>query len=674
MVTVTINNREIEVPEGITLIQACEMAEVEIPRFCYHERLSIAGNCRMCLVEVVGGPPKPVASCAMPVAGGMKVFTDSPMVKKAREGVMEFLLANHPLDCPICDQGGECDLQDQAYQYGKDNSQYHENKRSVKDKNLGPLVKTEMTRCIQCTRCVRFTTDVAGVSELGAVGRGETMEITSYLEKALTSELSGNIIDLCPVGALTLKPYSFNARSWELQKTQTIDVMDGLGSSIRLDSRGVEIMRILPRLNEEINEEWISDKTRLAYEGLKYQRLDNVYVKNNGKLEKSDFSSAYKIIAQKIKSLKGSEIAAFSGKLSSVDEIFALKKLMEKIGSENYDCRLNGENIDSSDRASFLFNTQIAEIENCDTCLLVGVNPRKDAPVLNARLTKKSLNKNFKIGAIGTDADLTYKYQDLGSDISALEKILDEKSEFGAILAKSQKPILILGADAVSGDNGEQVLNLAKKIAEKYKFIHDSWNGFNFLSKSTGLINGLELGFCGRKTSQIFDEIKNDEIKLTFLLGVDDDIDFEALKNSFAVYIGSHGDNGAKAADIILPSVAYSEKEAIYVNIEGRPQKTSRAIFGPTNAKEDAQIIVEIANICDINLGFKNTKELRKEIVEYGHNLGEFGKIHKAKWQKSGEISSKIDKNAAILAKNYDFYQTNPIARSSPTLVKFSNL
>ncbi len=674
MVTVTINNREIEVPEGITLIQACEMAEVEIPRFCYHERLSIAGNCRMCLVEVVGGPPKPVASCAMPVAGGMKVFTDSPMVKKAREGVMEFLLANHPLDCPICDQGGECDLQDQAYQYGKDNSQYHENKRSVKDKNLGPLVKTEMTRCIQCTRCVRFTTDVAGVSELGAVGRGETMEITSYLEKALTSELSGNIIDLCPVGALTLKPYSFNARSWELQKTQTIDVMDGLGSNIRLDSRGVEIMRILPRLNEEINEEWISDKTRLAYEGLKYQRLDNVYVKNNGKLEKSDFNSAYKIIAQKIKSLKGSEIAAFSGKLSSVDEIFALKKLMEKIGSENYDCRLNGENIDSSDRASFLFNTQIAEIENCDTCLLVGVNPRKDAPVLNARLTKKSLNKNFKIGAIGTDADLTYKYQDLGSDISALEKILDEKSEFGAILAKSQKPILILGADAVSGDNGEQVLNLAKKIAEKYKFIHDSWNGFNFLSKSTGLINGLELGFCGRKTSQIFDEIKNDKIKLTFLLGVDDDIDFEALKNSFVVYIGSHGDNGAKAADIILPSVAYSEKEAIYVNIEGRPQKTSRAIFGPTNAKEDAQIIVEIANICDINLGFKNTKELHKEIVEYSHNLGEFGKIHKAKWQKSGEISSKIDKNAAILAKNYDFYQTNPIARSSPTLAKFSNL
>ena len=674
MVTVTINNREIEVPEGITLIQACEMAEVEIPRFCYHERLSIAGNCRMCLVEVVGGPPKPVASCAMPVAGGMKVFTDSPMVKKAREGVMEFLLANHPLDCPICDQGGECDLQDQAYQYGKDNSQYHENKRSVKDKNLGPLVKTEMTRCIQCTRCVRFTTDVAGVSELGAIGRGETMEITSYLEKALTSELSGNIIDLCPVGALTLKPYSFNARSWELQKTQTIDVMDGLGSNIRLDSRGVEIMRILPRLNEEINEEWISDKTRLAYEGLKYQRLDNVYVKNNGKLEKSDFNSAYKIIAQKIKSLKGSEIAAFSGKLSSVDEIFALKKLMEKIGSENYDCRLNGENIDSSDRASFLFNTQIAEIENCDTCLLVGVNPRKDAPVLNARLTKKSLNKNFKIGAIGTDADLTYKYQDLGSDISALEKILDEKSEFGAILAKSQKPILILGADAVSGDNGEQVLNLAKKIAEKYKFIHDSWNGFNFLSKSTGLINGLELGFCGRKTSQIFDEIKNDKIKLTFLLGVDDDIDFEALKNSFVVYIGSHGDNGAKAADIILPSVAYSEKEAIYVNIEGRPQKTSRAIFGPTNAKEDAQIIVEIANICDINLGFKNTKELHKEIVEYSHNLGEFGKIHKAKWQKSGEISSKIDKNAAILAKNYDFYQTNPIARSSPTLAKFSNL
>jgi NADH-quinone oxidoreductase subunit G len=670
MAVISINNKEIEVPSDITIIQACELADIEIPRFCYHERLEIAGNCRMCLVEVEGGPPKPVASCAMPVVEGMKIHTDTPMVKKAREGVMEFLLANHPLDCPICDQGGECDLQDQAFQYGKGRSDYHENKRAVRDKDIGPLVKTTMTRCIHCTRCVRFSTEIAGTSEMGAVGRGETMEITSYLEKNLQSELSANVIDLCPVGALTSKPYAFTARSWELTKTETIDIMDALGSNIRIDSRGVEIMRILPRLNEEINEEWISDKTRFAYEGLKCQRLDRAYVRKNGKLQKESVKDAIKSVAKKIKSLQGSEIAALSGALSSTFEIYAMKKLMEALKSYNFDCRLNDQSLDSKDSADYLFNSQIAKINDSDACLLIGVNPRKDAPVLNSRITKKSREKNYKIGAIGVDADLTYKYQNLGNDINSLEKILDEKSEFGEILKAAQNPILIIGEDAISGENGQEILNLAKKIAEKYNFT----NNFNFLSKSTGLINGLEIGFNEAKTSEILTKVKSKEIKFVFLLNVDENINFEALKGSFVVYIGSHGDEGAKIADIVLPGLAYSEKEAIYVNLEGRPQKTARAIFGPENAVDDALLIAEIATQCDFDLGFKNLQELEKEIVKNYSNLGKINEISPRNWHKSTEISQKIDKNNKILAKDYDFYQNNAIARASKSLVKCSNI
>ncbi len=673
MTKLTINNLEVEVPVNATIIQACELAGIEIPRFCYHERLSIAGNCRMCLVEVEGGPPKPVASCAMPVSEGMKVHTDTPMVKKAREGVMEFLLANHPLDCPICDQGGECDLQDQAYQYGRDHSEFLENKRAVKDKNLGPLIKTTMTRCIHCTRCVRFTTDVAGIPELGAVGRGENMQITTYLEKSMKSELSGNVIDLCPVGALTSKPYAFKARSWELRKTETIDVMDALGSNIRIDSRGIEIMRILPRINEEINEEWISNKTRFCYDGLKYQRLDAFYAKENQKLQKTNSKTAYQLISQKLKSLKGSEIAALSGKLSSVNEIFALKTLMENLESPNYDCRTNDQKLNSKDRASYLFNSKIAGIEKSDICLLIGANPRKDAAVLNAKITKKSFNKNYKIGAIGVDADLGYDYQNLGEDFLALEKLLDENSEFGKILKNAKNPILILGEDAISNENGAEILNLAKKIAEKYNFIQDDFNGFNFLSKSTGLINGLEVGFDKAKTSEILEKAQNQEIKLIFLLGVDDEIDFEKLQNAFIIYIGSHGDIGAKNADIILPSLAYSEKEAIYVNLEGRPQKTSKAVFGPENTESDSQIIINIAQNSGINLGFKNQDELEDEISKKYQNLTEFDKIKEEKHQKSQDLGKNIDKNAKIQAKNYDFYQDNAIARASRILAKCSN-
>ena len=439
MPIVSINNKEIEVPQGSTIIQACELADVEIPRFCYHERLAIAGNCRMCLVEVEGGPPKPVASCAMPVSNGMKVHTDTPMVKKAREGVMEFLLANHPLDCPICDQGGECDLQDQAYQYGRGTSDYSEHKRSVKDKNMGPLIKTQMTRCIHCTRCVRFVEDVAGTTELGAVFRGESMEITTYLEKSISSELSGNIIDLCPVGALTSKPYAFKSRSWELKKTETIDVMDAVGSNIRIDSRGIEVLRILPRLNEEINEEWISDKTRFCYDGLKYQRLDKPYVKKDGKLQEATFDEAFAEIAKNLNSVSSDEISAFTGSVSSVEDIFSLKILLEKLEVKNFDCRLKNQKLDSKDSASYLFNTTIAGIEEADACLLIGVNPRKDAPILNARIRKRFLTKNLKIASVGISQDLTYDYENLGNELSALEEILDGKSDFAKILKHAEK-------------------------------------------------------------------------------------------------------------------------------------------------------------------------------------------------------------------------------------------
>ena len=673
MTTVTINGKTTTVPEGITIIQACEIADVEVPRFCYHERLAIAGNCRMCLVEVEGMPPKPVASCAMPITEGMKIHTDTPMVKKAREGVMEFLLANHPLDCPICDQGGECDLQDQAYQYGAGKSEYHEHKRSVIDKNMGPLVKTQMTRCIHCTRCVRFVEDVAGTTELGAVNRGEGMEITTYLEKSIKSELSGNIIDLCPVGALTSKPYAFKARSWELKKTETIDVMDAVGSNIRIDSRGVEVMRILPRLNEEINEEWISDKTRFCYDGLRYQRLDKPYAKRDGKLVEVSFEEAADEIAKKVKSLQASEIAALTGQLSASEEIFALKKLLEKLNIKNFDCRLKGEKLNADDRASYLFNTTIAGIESADACLLIGVNPRKDAAILNARIRKRFLSKKLKVASIGCNAELTYDYKNLGDNIEILKDILDGNSEFCAVLQKAEKPMLILGHDIISGADGSLVLAYAKKIAEKFNMIQDGWNGFNFLAKSTGLLNGLELGFVGDSNiAEIEKKAESGIIKMLILHGVDDDLDFEKLKDAFVVYIGSHGDKGAHIADVILPATAYSEKDAIYVNLEGRAQSTTKAAFAPGHAKEDWKIILELAQKLSVDLGFKNLSELRKLMALENEIFANLEKISPTKWIKSGEVSGSFA-SAKLLAKEFDFYLTNPIARASRTLNKCSS-
>ena len=673
MPIVSINRKEYSVPAGITVIQACEIAEIEVPRFCYHERLAIAGNCRMCLVEVEGGAPKPVASCAVPIVDGMKIHTDTPMVKKAREGVMEFLLANHPLDCPICDQAGECDLQDQAYQYGSGKSEYHEHKRAVKDKDLGPLVKTQMTRCIHCTRCVRFVTDVAGVPEMGAVGRGETMEITSYLEKSLTSELSGNIIDLCPVGALTSKPYAFKSRSWELKKTESIDVMDAVCSNIRVDSRGLEVMRILPRLNEEINEEWISDKARFCYDGLKYQRLDKPYVKRGGKLVVADFDEAYANIVEKVKSLSGNQIAALSGPLSSAEEIFALKGLMKKLGSDNIDCRLNGEKINAFDRASYLFNTTIAGIEEADACLLIGVNPRKDAPILNSRIRKRFLSKKLKIAAIGVNADLTYDYDNLGDNALALQNVLDGESRFSRILEQSEKPMLILGSDLLARKDGALILNYAKKIAEKYGLVKGDWNGFNFLAKSTGLVNGLEVGFVPSTATidvkSILYKAESGEIKAVFLHCVDEEIDFTKLRDSFVIYIGSHGDAGAHNADVILPACAFSEKEATYVNLEGRPQMTSRVVFAQGEAVEDWQIILELGQNLGVDLGYKNLIEIRKELAAAYPIFANLDKISKADLVKSENISGQLLEEK-LLAKDYNFYLTNVIARASRTLNK----
>jgi NADH-quinone oxidoreductase subunit G len=672
MAVVTINNKEITVPDGITLIQACEIAGVEIPRFCYHERLAIAGNCRMCLVEVEGGAPKPVASCATPATNGMKVKTDSPMVKKAREGVMEFLLANHPLDCPICDQAGECDLQDQSMAYGRADSRFHEHKRAVKDKNLGPLVATEMTRCIHCTRCVRFMSDVAGAPEMGAVGRGETMEITSYLEKSLTSELSGNIIDLCPVGALTSKPYAFKARSWELTKTESIDVMDAVGSNIRIDSRGLEIMRILPRLNEEINEEWISDKTRFCYDGLKHQRLDQAYIKEDGKFKAVNIYEAYQFIAQNLKDLKGNQIAALSGRLAGVEEIVALRLLMEKLGSQNIDCRETNSKINASDPASYSFNTTIAGIDQADSCLLIGVNPRIAAPIINARIRKRFLTGKLKIAAVGVDYDLTYQYQNLGNEVQNLQDIFDGKSAYSQILENSTNPMLIISEELLRKENGEEILNLAKKIAEKYKMIRDEWNGFNMLHNNAALTGALFSGFTNPNidTATILDKAQKEEIKAVYLLGVDD-IDLSKLEKAFVIYQGSHGEAGVEFANVILPGTTYTEKEATFVNIEGRAQLTSRVVFPPKDALEDWQIINNLAKVLKQDLGFNCINSLRKIMMKTNNIFANYNVIAKHQWVSSKDVKANVDNK--ISTKNDGFYSSNIIARLSRILNSCKN-
>ncbi|HLJ21240.1 MAG TPA: NADH-quinone oxidoreductase subunit NuoG, partial [Stellaceae bacterium] len=546
-----INGTPVEVPAGATVFQACQMAGVEVAHFCYHQRLSIAGNCRMCLVDIEKSP-KPVASCCMPAADGMVVHTESERARKARHGVMEFLLINHPLDCPICDQGGECDLQDEAMAYGFDRGRFLENKRAVEEKNFGPLVSTEMNRCIHCTRCIRFMTEVAGVEELGATSRGEHMEITTYVEKALSSELSANIIDLCPVGALTSKPYAYIARPWELAKTESIDVLDAVGSNIRVDSRGAQVLRVLPRLNEDVNEEWLNDKSRFAADGLSRRRLDRPMVRQSGKLVEVEWRDAFEAIAARLKGVPGTRIAAIAGDLVDAEAMLALKDLMTALGSPNLDCRQDGAALDPSCRAGYLFNTTIAGIDRADLCLLIGTNPRHEAALINARLRKRWLQGKFKIGAIGPALDLTYPVTALGAGPDALDALLSGSHSWVEALKTAKHPMLILGQGALRRRDGAAILGRARKLAETYGFVRDDWNGFNVLHTAAARVGGLDLGFVpgerGRDLRGILEGAGRAEIAVVYLLGADE-IDTSKLGSAFVIYQGHHGDAGARRAD-----------------------------------------------------------------------------------------------------------------------------
>jgi len=685
MAQIKVDGTLVEVPDYYTLMQAAEAAGAEIPRFCYHERLSVAGNCRMCLVEVKGGPPKPQASCAMsvkdlrpgPNGEPPEMFTNTPMVKKAREGVMEFLLVNHPLDCPICDQGGECDLQDQAMAYGVDKSRYSENKRAVEDKYLGPLVKTVMNRCIHCTRCVRFTTEVAGISEMGLLGRGEDAEITSYLERALSSELQGNVIDLCPVGALTSKPYAFHARPWELTKTESIDVMDAVGSNIRVDSRGREVMRILPRVNEAINEEWISDKTRFVWDGLKNQRLDRPYVRKGGKLQATSWDEAFAAVAGRIKQA-GNKVGAIAGDLAAVEEMFALKALLASLGSGMTDVRPAMSGIDPSmPRSAYLFNPTIAGIEEADAILIIGSNPRREAAVLNARIRKTWRGKNLPIGVIGEQADLTYNYTYLGEGFETLADLAAGNGSFAETLANAQRPLIIVGEGAVSHASlgkqvGRDVIALAAKLASGPN-VAEGWNGFAMLHNAASRVGGLDIGFVphdgGVCSADQIALAGKGELDVLFLLGADE-YDMSAMGNAFVVYIGSHGDAAAHRADVILPGATYTEKSGTYVNTEGRVQTTTRAVFPPGDAKEDWAIVRALSGAIGKPLPFNSLSQLRSAIYAEVPHLARIDEIMPANGAELGTLAKAAikTKSAPFKSPVSDFYLSNPIARASATM------
>ncbi|MCP4328783.1 MAG: NADH-quinone oxidoreductase subunit G [Alphaproteobacteria bacterium] len=670
MVKLTIDDKEIDVERGLTVLQACEIAGVEIPRFCYHERLSIAGNCRMCLVEMEKSP-KPIASCAMPAGEGMVIRTNSAVARKARQGVMEFLLINHPLDCPICDQGGECDLQDQAMAYGGDRTRYHENKRAVKDKYMGPLIKTIMTRCIHCTRCIRFATEVAGVPELGAVNRGEHMEITTYLEKTMTSEMSGNVIDLCPVGALTSKPYAFSARSWELTKTESIDVMDAVGSNIRVDSRGGAVMRVLPRLNEDINEEWISDKTRFACDGLLRQRLDRPYVRREGKLQEASWTEAFTVIATRLKEIPGDRVAAIAGDQADVEAMYALKDLMAVLGSPHLDCRQDGAWFDPSRRENYIFNTTIAGIEQADACLMVAADPRHEAPIIEARLRKRWLMGGFGTASIGPDIDHTFPVLKLGAGPETLLAVLDGTADFARILESAERPMLILGQGALARADGAAVYATATQIAEKYGVAIDGWNGFNVLHTAAARVGGLDIGFLprtgGRDVSGILAGAGAGEIGAVYLLGADE-IDMNALGEAFVIYQGHHGDAGAHRADVILPGAAYTEKSATYVNTEGRLQMTEIAVFPPGDAREDWTIIRALSEPLGHKLPFDNLDQLRALMFDQDGTL--FGMRDNEEVGGSLTGPAAMDASTPFQLPIRNFYMTCPVSRASETMAQ----
>jgi NADH-quinone oxidoreductase subunit G len=677
MSKIIIDGKELDVPAEYTLLQACEAAGAEIPRFCYHDRLSIAGNCRMCLVEVKGGPPKPTVSCAMgvkdlrpgPNGEPPVVETNSPMARKGRRGVMEFLLINHPLDCPICDQGGECDLQDQAMAYGADSSRFHENKRAVEDKYLGPLVKTSMNRCIQCTRCVRFATEVAGVPELGAIGRGEDMEITSYLEHAMSSELQANVIDLCPVGALTSKPIAFHARPWEFVHTESVDVMDALGSSIRVDSRGREVVRILPRINDAINEEWISDKTRYVADGLKIQRLDRPYVRIDGKLTPASWGQAFAAIAVRVKAVAPSAIGAIVGDLAAIEEMFALKDLIGRLRSPNIDCRQDGSKLHPKfGRASYIFNSTIAGVEQADAILVIGSNPRREAPVLNARIRKRWLKGGVMTGVIGAEADLTYHYNHLGVGPETLARVAEKPP------ADTTKPIFIMGAAAFARPDGTAVLASLAKAAVAAGVVKDGWNGFNVLHSAASRVGGLDLGLVpGEGGLDALAMTKPGAIDVLFNLGADE---IEIAPGAFVVYIGTHGDRGAHRADVILPGAAYTEKTGIYVNTEGRPQFAERAVFPPGDAREDWSILRALSDPLGVRLPYDSLTQLRAALGAAYPHLVRFDTIAPADPAALVGLSSvvgSVDKSP-FGSSVEDFYLTNPIARASLVMAECSAL
>ena len=666
MPKLTVDGIEVEVPAGATVLQACETAGKEIPRFCYHERLSIAGSCRMCLVEQEKAP-KPIASCAMPAADGMVIHTNTPKVKKAREGVMEFLLINHPLDCPICDQGGECDLQDEAMAYGRGQSRFAENKRAVTEKYMGPLIKTQMTRCIHCTRCVRFAEEVAGVEEIGAIYRGENMQITTFLEKAVSSELSANVIDLCPVGALTSKPYAFSARPWELSKTESIDVMDAIGSSIRVDARANEVMRVLPRLNEDVNEEWISDKSRYAVDGLTRRRLDRPWVRVNGKLVEASWQDAFLAIKNGLSGLGGEQIAALAGDLVEVESLVALKDLLAKLGSTNVECRLDGAALDPKVRSSYLFNSLISGAETADFILMIGTNPRVEAPLINTRIRKAVRKFRARAYNLGPAAELGYAVEQLGDDLSILKGIASGAHPLAEALKKAERPMIVLGMGALTRGDSAAVLSAARSIADKFGFVKDGWNGFNVLHTAASRVGALDIGFTTEGGIEgIREKAASGAIKAVFLAGVDE-IDTSFLKDTFTVYIGTHGDEGVRNADVILPGAAYTEKSGTWVNTEGRVQRGSRAVFPPGDAREDWTILRALSDVLDQRLPYDSLTQLRDRMVEIAPHLGSLG-VAQAAWGEFGVAGGISSAPVALPITN--FYQTNPIARASQTMAQ----
>ena len=665
MLKLKVNDIEVEVEEGLTVLQACEKAGVEIPRFCYHEKLSIAGNCRMCLVEMEKSP-KPIASCAMPAAEGMVIKTNTPKIEKSRKGVMEFLLANHPLDCPVCDQGGECDLQDQSMFYGIDKSRFKENKRAVPDKNMGPLIKTQMTRCIHCTRCIRFATEIAGVPELGAIGRGEDMQITTYLEKSIQSELSGNVIDLCPVGALTSKPYVFEARPWELKKTETIDVMDAVGSNIRVDTYDWEVKRVLPVINEDINEEWISDKTRYACDGLLNQRLDTPYIKYNNKFEKASWDEVFKIIKSKIQNTDKDKIAGFVGDLTNMETSYIFKEFLERtIDTKNYESRSFDMFIDSSKRENYLFNSTINGIEESDFILLIGTNPRFEATMLNARIRKAYLKNKVKIVSLNDVGDLTYPYQSLDGKTQTIKDIFENKNALTKDIIDAQKPLIIFGESFLRSKSAEFLFSSFKNFLLNNNKFTDDWSPFNFLPSDAATVGSLDLDIID-PSNELIKNLNENKFDLVFLIG-QDNLKFNK-KNEFVIYVGSHGDNGAELADIILPGAAYTEQSGHYTNLEGRVQKAYKASYPPGDAKEDWEIINDLAEFMNNRKLFNDKDELESSMFNY---------LNLKKEKQENLSNTKVDSinfEDEILKITYkDYYFSNVIARSSKTMLNCNN-